>query len=91
MSWTGSLIWAAPRRNLDAFRHALERLDRSAYLAGGYFCRWLNATALILVEKLGAEEFGEEDEWLAATLTAQMILNYKNRILIQLINDVTKS
>jgi Nitrile hydratase beta subunit len=36
--------------NLDAFRHALERLDRTAYLAEGYFGRWLNATELMLIE-----------------------------------------
>ena len=47
--------------------------------------------ALILVEKLGAEEFGGEDEWLAATLTAQMILNYKNKILIKIVNDILKN
>jgi nitrile hydratase subunit beta len=37
-------------RTVDAFRHALERLDRSAYLADGYFGRWLNATELMLIE-----------------------------------------
>ncbi|MFJ7947900.1 nitrile hydratase subunit beta [Streptomyces sp. NPDC096354] len=36
--------------NLDAFRHAIERLDRTAYLADGYFGRWLNAAELILTE-----------------------------------------
>lgn len=37
-------------RNLDAFRHAVERLDRAAYLDQGYFGRWLNAAELMLVE-----------------------------------------
>lgn len=37
-------------RNLDAFRHALERLDRHAYLDDGYWGRWLNAAELMLVE-----------------------------------------
>lgn len=37
-------------QNLDAFRHALERLDRSAYLDDGYYGRWLNAAELMLVE-----------------------------------------
>lgn len=37
--------------NIDAFRHALERLDRTAYLADGYFGRWLNATELLLSER----------------------------------------
>lgn len=37
-------------RNLDAFRHAQERLDRAAYLEDGYFGRWLNATELMLTD-----------------------------------------
>jgi nitrile hydratase beta subunit len=36
--------------NVDAFRHAEERLDRTAYLADGYFGRWLNAVELMLTE-----------------------------------------
>lgn len=36
--------------NLDTFRHAIERLDRSAYLDDGYFGRWLNAADLLLTE-----------------------------------------
>lgn len=37
-------------QNLDAFRHALERLDRSEYLDDGYYGRWLNATELMLTD-----------------------------------------
>jgi nitrile hydratase beta subunit len=37
-------------RNIDAFRHALERLDRHAYLDDGYYGRWLNAAELMLVD-----------------------------------------
>lgn len=37
-------------RNLDAFRHALERLPREAYLDDGYYGRWLNAAELMLTE-----------------------------------------
>lgn len=37
-------------QNLDAFRHALERLDRAAYLDDGYYGRWLNAIELMLVD-----------------------------------------
>jgi nitrile hydratase subunit beta len=37
-------------RNIDAFRHALERLDRSAYLDDGYYGRWLNAAELMLTD-----------------------------------------
>lgn len=37
-------------QNLDAFRHALERLEREDYLADGYYGRWLNAAELMLVD-----------------------------------------
>ena len=37
-------------QNVDAFRHALERLDRAAYLEDGYFGRWLNASELMLTD-----------------------------------------
>ncbi len=37
-------------RNLDAFRHALERLDRDDYFADGYYGRWRNAAELMLVD-----------------------------------------
>jgi nitrile hydratase subunit beta len=37
-------------RNVDAFRHAMERLDRTAYLDDGYSGRWLNASELMLTD-----------------------------------------
>jgi nitrile hydratase subunit beta len=37
-------------RNLDAFRHALERLAPPDYLDDGYYGRWLNAAELMLVD-----------------------------------------
>ena len=37
-------------RNLDAFRHALERLHPLDYLADGYYGRWLNAAELMLTD-----------------------------------------
>ncbi|MFC4947289.1 nitrile hydratase subunit beta [Pseudonocardia sp. GCM10023141] len=37
-------------QNLDAFRHALGRLDRDAYLEDGYYGRWLNAAELMLTD-----------------------------------------
>ncbi len=37
-------------RNLDAFRHALGRLDSDDYFADGYYGRWLNAAELMLVD-----------------------------------------
>jgi nitrile hydratase len=36
--------------NPDAFRHALERLNRAAYLDDGYFGRWLNGAELMLTD-----------------------------------------
>lgn len=36
--------------NTDAFRHALERLDRAAYLDDGYYGRWINAGELLLTD-----------------------------------------
>ncbi|MEV8563790.1 nitrile hydratase subunit beta [Streptomyces sp. NPDC051917] len=36
--------------NVDSFRHALERLDRAAYLDDGYYGRWLNAGVLRLID-----------------------------------------
>jgi nitrile hydratase len=35
------------RQNIDAFRHAQERLSRASYLDDGYFGRWLNAAAAV--------------------------------------------
>jgi nitrile hydratase subunit beta len=37
--------------NPDAFRYALERLDRAAYLDDGYYGRWLNGAELTLTER----------------------------------------
>jgi nitrile hydratase len=37
-------------RNVDAFRHALARLDRAAYFDDGYYGRWLAAAELMLTD-----------------------------------------
>jgi nitrile hydratase len=37
-------------RNLDAFRHSLDRLAPAAYFDDGYYGRWLNAAELMLTE-----------------------------------------
>jgi nitrile hydratase len=42
-------VWVSGQ-NIDAFRHAQERLDRAAYLGDGYFGRWLNAAELMLTD-----------------------------------------
>jgi nitrile hydratase beta subunit len=44
------LSWRLSGFNLDAFRHAIERLNRSDYLDQGYFGRWLNASELMLTD-----------------------------------------
>jgi nitrile hydratase len=36
--------------NVDSMRHALESLDRAAYLDDGYFGRWLNAAERMLTQ-----------------------------------------
>lgn len=36
--------------NLDAFRHALERLDPVSYFAEGYYGRWLNAAERLMLD-----------------------------------------
>ena len=36
--------------NLDAFRHAIERLHPSEYLADGYYGRWLGCAETLLVD-----------------------------------------
>jgi len=36
--------------NVDAFRHAIERLEPATYLGVGYYGRWLRALETILVE-----------------------------------------
>lgn len=46
----GALAAGLSGTNLDAFRHAIERLHPRDYLADGYFGRWLHATELLLVD-----------------------------------------
>ncbi|MDX3070893.1 nitrile hydratase subunit beta [Streptomyces sp. NPDC088354] len=45
---SGRVAWGDT--NTDAFRHALERLDRAAYLDEGYYGRWLNGAELMLTD-----------------------------------------
>src|SRR5262245_43481146 len=37
--------------NVDAFRHAIERIDPRSYFSVGYFGRWLAALEALLVER----------------------------------------
>ena len=45
-----ALALAAPLANVDAFRHAIERIDPITYLTAGYFGRWLAALELLAAE-----------------------------------------
>jgi nitrile hydratase beta subunit len=46
----GLASMGASGTNLDAFRHALERLHPLEYLADGYYGRWLGAAEQLLVD-----------------------------------------
>ena len=47
---SGALGAAGVMRNVDQFRHAVERIDPVAYLDHGYFGRWLGGIENLLVE-----------------------------------------
>ena len=57
-------VVAAGWSNIDAFRHAIERLEPATYLSVGYYGRWLRALETILVEA-DVLEPGELDARLA--------------------------
>lgn len=44
------LAFTSRLANIDAFRHAIERLDPVSYLTAGYFGRWLGALELLASE-----------------------------------------
>ena len=46
----GAMAGGLSGTNLDAFRHALERLHPLDYLADGYYGRWLACAELLLVD-----------------------------------------
>src|SRR6185295_18312521 len=50
--------------NVDAFRHAIERLDPVTYLTAGYYGRWLGALERLLADA-GAIASGELDARIA--------------------------
>ena len=52
-SRSASLVLGRRCFNTDEFRHAIERLDPVAYLADGYFGRWLGAIELLVHEAAG--------------------------------------
>ena len=47
---SGALGAAGVMRNVDQFRHAVERIDPVAYLDHGYYGRWLGGIENLLVE-----------------------------------------
>ncbi|MEX2207157.1 MAG: nitrile hydratase subunit beta [Myxococcota bacterium] len=51
-----SLALARRIANVDAFRHAIERLEPVEYLSAGYYGRWLGALELIVHEWRGRGE-----------------------------------
>ncbi|MDX1382759.1 MAG: nitrile hydratase subunit beta [Thermoanaerobaculia bacterium] len=55
----------APGGNIDAFRHAIERLPPATYLTAGYYGRWLHALETRMVE-LGLVSRDEIDAHLEA-------------------------
>jgi len=53
-SWEGrvfALMLLAGAPNIDAFRHAIERVDPVTYLTAGYYGRWLAALERSVAEK----------------------------------------
>ena len=54
-----SLLMGAGCFNVDQFRHAIERVDPAAYLADGYYGRWLAAVELLVHEAGGRPVRGQ--------------------------------
>ena len=48
--------------NIDAFRHAIERMPPDRYLADGYYGRWLYALETLAAERLGGDSLPERAE-----------------------------
>ena len=61
-----SLLLATRSFNTDEFRHAIERLDPVAYLADGYFGRWLGAAELLVRDAGGTPTAGRIEHLTAA-------------------------
>ena len=57
---------AAGLANLDAFRHAIERMPPDRYLADGYYGRWLYALETLARERLGGDNLPERPEHLGS-------------------------
>jgi nitrile hydratase subunit beta len=45
-----NLALAAPLRNVDAFRHAIERMPPARYLSASYYEKWLDAIETLVLE-----------------------------------------
>ena len=57
-----ALLMARGCFNVDAMRHAIERLDPVAYLADGYYGRWLGALETLVEECGGRPQPGRVSE-----------------------------
>ena len=55
--------------NIDAFRHAIERMPPERYLADGYYGRWLYALEALARERLGGDAAPELPEVGSVTRT----------------------
>lgn len=61
-----SLLLGAGCFNVDAFRHAIERVDPVAYLADGYYGRWLAAVETLVRDAGGRPRPGRVADGTAA-------------------------
>ena len=66
-----SLLMARGCVNIDEFRHAIERVDPVAYLADGYYGRWLGALELLVREAGGRPTPGRFSDPTARRTLAQ--------------------
>lgn len=73
----GALAPSFVQSNLDAFRHAIERLSALDYLTSSYYGRWAQACATLLIEAgvIGREELDRRVRALGGTPFAQVAPN----------------
>ena len=62
VSAMAGLLLVAGCANVDEFRHAIERVDPVAYLAGGYYGRWLGALEILVRDAGGRPQRGDRTE-----------------------------
>ena len=62
ISAMAGLVLATGCANIDEFRHAIERVDPVAYLAEGYYGRWLGALEILVRDADGRLQRGRFTE-----------------------------